>query len=220
MTQDRWAEVEHYFSGELAPEDGVLSTTRAESAAAGLPDIAVSAVDGKLLQLLARLVGARRILEIGTLGGYSTIWMARALPEDGRLITLEAVPEHAEVARANLERAGLNSRVDVRVGRALDVLPELAGEAPFDLTFIDADKVNNPDYVRWALELSRPGSVIVVDNVVRRGTVVDRTSDDPSVHGVRDMVDLLRSEPRLDATALQTVGSKGHDGLAIALVTP
>ncbi|TMZ36948.1 O-methyltransferase, partial [Klebsiella pneumoniae] len=154
----------------------------------------------------------------GTLGGYSTIWLARALPDDGQLVTLEADTTHAEVARSNVERAGLSSRVDIRLGKALDILPTLPTNEPFDLTFIDADKVNNPHYVRWALDLGKPGSVIVVDNVVRGGAVIDADNDDPSVRGVRETVELLRTEPRLDATAIQTVGSKGYDGLIIARV--
>ncbi|EHR60476.1 MULTISPECIES: O-methyltransferase [Saccharomonospora] len=219
MDQDRWTAVDSYFDQHLAPHDDALDATMRACAEAGLPDIAVAANQGKLLQLLARMVGARRILEIGTLGGYSTIWLARALPADGRLVTIEADPAHADVARSNIERAGLADRVEVRVGQALDILPTLDANTPFDLAFIDADKANNANYVRWALELGRPGGVIVVDNVVRRGRVVDADSDDPSVRGTREAIELLRSEPRLDATALQTVGVKGYDGLAVALVT-
>ncbi|KHF42520.1 O-methyltransferase [Saccharomonospora viridis] len=218
MKQDRWTAVDEYFQEQLAPHDDVLDATQQACAQAGLPDIAVAPNQGKLLQLLARMIDARTILEIGTLGGYSTIWLARALPDQGRLITLEADATHADVAKSNIERAGLSDRVDVRVGRALDILPTLRDEGPFDLAFIDADKVNNPHYVRWALELGRPGSVIVVDNVVRGGAVIDTGNDDPSVRGTRETVELLRAEPRLDATALQTVGGKGYDGIIIARV--
>ncbi|MER7115592.1 O-methyltransferase [Saccharomonospora azurea] len=219
MNRDQWSAVDHYFAQQLAPHDDVLDATQRSAAEAGLPDIAVAANQGKLLHLLARLVDARRILEIGTLGGYSTIWLARALPADGRVVTIEADPSHADVARRNIERAGLADRVDIRVGKALDVLPTLDSNPPVDLAFIDADKANNPHYVRWALDLARPGSVIIVDNVVRGGRVTDADSDDPSVRGTREAIELLRDEPRLDATALQTVGVKGYDGLAIALVT-
>jgi predicted O-methyltransferase YrrM len=181
----------------------------------------VSPNQGKLLLVLARAVGARTILEIGTLGGYSTIWLARALPIDGHLITLEADPKHAEVARANIAQAGLASVVELRLGRAVDTLPKLAAErrGPFDLIFIDADKRNNPDYFAWALKLSRRGSLIIADNVVRNGAVVDATSGDPSIQGVRRFNELLAAEPRVSATTIQTVGSKGYDGFAIALVT-
>jgi predicted O-methyltransferase YrrM len=218
MTADRWSEVDHYFTRTLALHDDVLDTVQRSAAEAGLPDIAVTANQGKLLHLLAKLVGARRILEVGTLGGYSTIWLARALPADGRLVTIEADPTAVDVARRNIERAGLAEKVEIREGKALDVLPTLEPDPPVDLAFIDADKVNNPRYVRWALELSRPGSVIVVDNVVRDGRVIEEGSDDASVRGTREAIELLREEPRLDATALQTVGVKGYDGLAIALV--
>ncbi len=217
MTQETWDAVDGYFSGLLVGPDAALDAALEASDAAGLPQIAVSANQGKLLHLLARVRGARRILEIGTLGGYSTIWLARALPADGQLITLEYDPKHAEVARANLARAGLADRVEVRVGAALDTLPDLEG--PFDLTFIDADKPNNPAYFRAALGLSRPGSVIVVDNVVRGGRVADAASTDPSVLGTRALADLLATEPSVDATMVQTVGSKGYDGFAMALVT-
>ncbi len=188
--------------------------------AAGQPAIAVSAPQGKLLHLLARSVGARRILEFGTLGGYSTIWLARALPEDGRLISFESNPAYAEVAKANIERAGLSGVVDVRVGAALDTLPQVEAEGggPFDFVFIDADKRNQAKYLRWALKLSRPGTVIVGDNVVREGAVLDPESDDPSVQGIREFYELIEADPRLDATAIQTVGTKGHDGFALAVV--
>jgi predicted O-methyltransferase YrrM len=222
MSQDTWSAVDSYFVDMLVPGDPALDAALAASAAAGLPAINVAPNQGKLLQLLARLVGARAILEIGTLGGYSTIWLARALPPGGRLITLEYDPNHAEVARANLANAGLSETVEVRVGRAVESLPLLAaeGHGPFDLIFIDADKPSNPDYFAWALKLSRPGSLIIIDNVVRNGAVIDPSSADPNVQGVRRVTELIAAEPRVSATALQTVGSKGYDGLAIALVLP
>jgi predicted O-methyltransferase YrrM len=216
MTEAVWTEVDRYFADHLVEPDPVLDNALAASEAAGLPPIAVAPNQGKLLHLLARLGRARRILEIGTLGGYSTIWLARALPEDGHLITLEYDPRHAEVARANLASAGLTGRVEVRVGAALDLLPDLTG--PFDLFFIDADKVNNAAYVEWALRLSTVGSLIIVDNVVRGGRVVDDSSDDPSVLGTRELFEMLAAEPRLSATAIQTVGGKSYDGFALALV--
>jgi predicted O-methyltransferase YrrM len=182
----------------------------------GLPPIDVTPSQGKFLHLLARIAGARRILELGTLGGYSTIWLARALPQDGELISIEAEPHHAEVARANLERAGVADRVTVITGRGLDVLPTLEG--PFDLVFIDADKAGTADYVEWAVRLGRPGTVVVADNVVRGGRVVDPDTDDPSALGALRGLQMLGAHPRLDATALQTVGAKGHDGFALALV--
>jgi predicted O-methyltransferase YrrM len=220
MSQNQWTAIDDYFNGALAPPDPVLEAALAFSEAAGLPPIAVAANQGKFLMLLAQTLGARRILEIGTLGGYSTIWLARALPADGRLISLELDPRHAEVARANIRRAGLEGVAEVRTGRALDSLPTLAAEniGPFDLVFIDADKPANPDYFDWALQLTRPGSLIVVDNVVRRGAVTDASSRDPNVLGVRRLVDLVANEPRVDAAALQTVGDKGHDGFLIARV--
>jgi predicted O-methyltransferase YrrM len=191
------------------------------STEAGLPAINVAPNQGKLLHLWARMVGARSILEVGTLGGYSTIWLARALPPGGRIVTLEAEPRHVEVAVANLERAGVADRVEVVVGKALDTLPVLAqeGRGPFDLTFIDADKQSNADYFGWAVRLSRPGSVIVVDNVVRGGSVVDAGSDDSAVAGTRRLFEVVAGEPRVAATAVQTVGSKGHDGFLLALVS-
>jgi predicted O-methyltransferase YrrM len=221
MTQERWTAVDRYLTDLLISPDPALEAARRAGAEAGLPPHEVSPTVGKLLHLLARSLEARTILEIGTLGGYSTIWLARALPADGRLITLEAVPEHAAVARANLARAGLASLVEFRLGRALEMLPQLAAErrGPFDLIFIDADKAGNPDYFAWALELSRRGSLIVADNVVRAGTVVDAGAGDPSVQGVRRFLELLAAEPRVSATAIQTVGEKGYDGFAIALVT-
>ncbi len=216
-----WTAVDHYFSDLLAPHDAALDAALKQSAAAGLPEIQVSTTQGKLLNLLARLQGARAILEIGTLGGYSTIWMARALPKDGRLVTLEADPKHAEIARANIARAGLGGLVDVRLGPALETLPKLAKEklGPFDLIFIDADKPSIPEYFAWSLKLSRRGSLIIVDNVVREGAVIDRSSSDTSVQGVRRFNELLAAESRVTATAIQTVGTKGYDGFAIALVT-
>ena len=220
MAQGTWDRVDAYFEDVLRLTDESLAAALAATAAAGMPAIAVSPAQGKLLHLLARTLGARRILEVGTLGGYSAIWLARALPEGGRLVTLEIDPRHAEVARANLERAGLASKAEVRVGPALETLPLLAGEGagPFDLSFIDADKASNADYLGWAIELSRDGSLIVIDNVVRGGTVADGASADANVRGVRRAMERLASDPRLDATALQTVGVKGYDGLAIARV--
>ena len=220
MTQEQWTTVDQYLAGLLVPDDPALEAAQQASAAAGLPAISVSPTQGKLLWLLARMQQARSILEIGTLGGYSTIWLARALPDGGRLVTLEAEPRHADVARENIARAGLDSVVDLRVGQALDTLPRLEaeGRGPFDLTFIDADKPNTPEYFHWALKLSRPGSLIVVDNVVRKGAVADAESDDPSVQGMRRFLEMLAAESRVSATAIQTVGSKGYDGFAIALV--
>ena len=213
---ERWAAVDEYLAERLAPGDAALTETLAASAAAGLPPADVSPLQGRLLELLARLCGARAILEIGTLGGYSTLWLARALPEDGRLVTLEADPHHAGVARENLARAGLTDRVEVVEGPALETLPRLAG--PFDLVFIDADKERSADYLVLALERSRPGTLIVADNVVRGGAVVDAESDDPRVVGSRRLVEAVAAEPRLVATGLQTVGVKGWDGMVLALV--
>lgn len=213
-----WDRVEEYFVDRLLPVDAALDAAMAANAAAELPEIDVSPVQGKFLHILARMTGASRILEIGTLGGYSTIWLARALPADGRLVTLEFVPEHAEIARGNIARAGLAERVEVRVGAALDSLPDLAGEPPFDFVFIDADKANNAAYLDWALRLSRKGGVIVCDNVVRSGRVADAASASADIVGTRRMFDRLAAEPRLTATAMQTVGSKGWDGFAIAIV--
>ena len=217
--QDLWTAVDGYLADTLLEADGALAAALRDSEAAGLPAIQVTALQGRLLNFLARLVGARRILEVGTLGGYSTIWMARALPADGKLISLEIEPKHADVARANVERAGLGGVVDIRLGRAVDLLPGLAGEGPFDLAFIDADKPSNPDYFQWALRFARPGSVIVVDNVVREGTVVEAGSADAAVAGVRRVLELMAAEPRVTSTAIQTVGAKGYDGFSISLVT-
>lgn len=213
---ETWNAVDLFFNDRLIGHDAVLDKVQASCTAAGLPSISVAANQGRLLNLLASLVGARRILEIGTLGGYSAIWMARALPADGRLLSLEIDAKHAEVARANLALAGLADRVEVRLGKAIDLLPAVTG--PFDLVFIDADKPSNPDYFAWAMRLVRPGSVIVVDNVVRGGTVADASSSDPTVLGVRRLVELVAAERRVAATAIQTVGSKGYDGLLIARV--
>ncbi|KPI14440.1 O-methyltransferase family 3 [Actinobacteria bacterium OK074] len=215
-----WDDVDAYFSTLLAPHDEALTAALRDSDAAGLPSINVAPTAGKLLNLLARIQGARSILEIGTLGGYSTIWLGRALPADGRLITLEYSPRHAEVARGNLARAGLDKQVEVRVGPALDSLAQLAEEdaGPFDLVFIDADKANNPHYVEWSLKLARPGSLIVLDNVVRGGRVGDPANRDPDVVGTRAALELFATHPKLDATAIQTVGSKGYDGFALARV--
>ncbi|MBV1935034.1 O-methyltransferase [Streptomyces sp. NPDC060006] len=217
-----WHDVDDYFTGLFTPPDAALDDALRDSDAAGLPPINVAPPQGKLLHLLAAVQGATRILEIGTLGGYSTIWLARALPQDGRLITLEYSGHHAEVARRNLARAGLDKITEVRVGPALDSLAKLAEEqsAPFDLVFIDADKVNNPHYVEWSLKLSRPGGLIILDNVVRGGAVTDATSDDPSVRGTREALELFAGHPRLSATAIQTVGAKGYDGFALARVLP
>jgi len=218
---DRWTAVDRYFSEQLSLSDPALDAAMAANKSAKLPAIDVAPNQGKLLQLLAQLAGARRILEIGTLGGYSTIWLARALPADGRLITLEFSPKHAEVASANIARAGLSDLVEIRIGAALDTLPKLQTEIaePFDLIFIDADKPNNSEYLRWAIKLSRPGTLIVIDNVVRDGAVIDAASTDKDVQGARHLFELLADEPRLSSTAIQTVGVKGYDGFAFALVT-
>ena len=213
---EQWKAVDQYVVDLLLPPDAALQAALDDSAAAGLPAINVSPPQGKLLHLLARACGAKRILEIGTLGGYSTIWLARALPPDGRLVTLEYEPKHAEVARKNLARAGLSNIVELRLGRAIDTLPTLTG--PFDLIFIDADKPSTADYFDWSVKLSRPGSLIIVDNVVRKGGVVDPDSTDANVQGVRKFYDALAKDKRVTATAMQTVGSKGYDGFAIALV--
>lgn len=216
MTQQLWSEVDDYLAGVLVPSDPVLEAALLASDEAGLPQIAVAPNQGKLLNLLARMIGAHSILEFGTLGGYSTIWLARALPPQGRLVTLEFDPKHAEVARANIDSAGLGGLVDIRVGKALDLLPGVEG--PIDLAFIDADKVNTSAYFEAALKLTRPGGVIIVDNVVRGGAVADAASEDPSVQGIRQLHEVIAAEPRVDATAFQTVGKKGYDGLTIALV--
>lgn len=215
-----WAEVDEYLAQTLLPEDETLELVLDENQAAGLPAIDVSPLQGRLLSLLVRISGARRVLEIGTLGGYSTIHLARALPEGGRVVTLEREPRHAEVARRNLDRAGFGAVVDVRVGAALDTLPELVeqGAGPFDLVFIDADKPNNPHYLEWALKLTRPGSLVVGDNVVRGGRVAREEDADPVVTGTREFLTALGEDPRLEVTALQTVGAKGWDGFTLAVV--
>ena len=218
--QDVWTAVDSYFGDLLIARDEKLDTALAANQKAGLPAIDVSRLQGKFLELLVRISGARRILEIGTLGGYSTIWLARGLPEGGRIVTLEFDPHHAEVACANLEHAGVLDRVDLRVGRAIDTLPKLenTADSPFDLIFIDADKESYPEYLDWTLRLSRVGTVIVADNVVRDGRVVEADCDDERVQGVRRFTERLAAEPRLNATVLQNVGTKGYDGLALAVV--
>src|SRR6266550_2566220 len=217
----KWTEVDHYITDVLGLTDEALETALKESDAAGLPSIAVSVPQGKLLNQLAQLVRARRILEVGTLGGYSTIWMARGLRSDGQLITIEIDRKHAEVARQNIAHAGFGDRVDIRVGPAIEELPKIAAEnrGAFDLVFIDADKPSIPDYFAWALKMSRPGSVIVIDNVVREGAVTDAASEDASVQGVRKLNEMLAAEPRVSATVIQTVGTKGYDGFAVILVS-
>lgn len=215
MSAADWTAVDDYLVGALQPGDPALEQALADSNAAGLPQIAVAPNQGKMLMLLAQSIGARRILEIGTLGGYSTIWLARALPADGRLVSLEYEARHAEVARRNIARAGLADRVEVRVGRGVDLLPGVEG--PIDFAFIDADKASNPDYFQGALRLSRPGSLIVVDNVVRQGAVLDPKGD-ANVQGIRRMFELIAAEPRVEATAVQTVGSKGWDGFCLIRV--
>ncbi|HEU5014489.1 MAG TPA: O-methyltransferase [Roseiflexaceae bacterium] len=220
MNQATWSAVDVYFTERLVPSDAALDAALRDSEAAGLPQHNVAPNQGKLLQILASMQGARTILEIGTLGGYSTIWLARALPAGGRVVTLEANPTHAAVAQKNIARAGLAHVVDIRVGNAIETLPQLAQEglAPFDFIFIDADKPSNPEYLAWALKLSRPGTVIVGDNVVRNGAVIDSASTDGNVVGVRRFFELIAANQQLTATAIQTVGSKGYDGFAIAIV--
>ncbi len=221
MTYERrWNEVDSYFAKTLIGSDPALDEALAANARAGLPPIDVSAPQGKLIHLLVRMMGARKALKIGALGGYSTIWLARALPDDGRLITLELSPKNADVARRNLARAGLADKVEIRTGAALETLPKLEAEGlgPFDFVFIDADKTNNAAYLEWALRLSRPGAAIMVDNVVREGEVIDASSRSTDVVGVRGMFDLMARETRLSATAIQTVGAKGWDGFALAIV--
>jgi predicted O-methyltransferase YrrM len=218
--QETWAAVDEYVSGLLAPHDEALGEALCSAEEAGLPAIQVSPPQGKLLYLLARSIGAARVLEFGTLGGYSAIWLGRALPAAGQLITLEADPQHAEVARASIERAGLAERVDLRVGPALETLPRLEEEAagPFDLVFIDADKANTPAYFSWSLERTRPGGLIVADNVVRDGALIDESDLDPAISGQRRLHELLAAEPRVEATTIQMVGAKGYDGFSVALV--
>jgi predicted O-methyltransferase YrrM len=222
MSQEIWTAVDRYIADTLIPVDPILEAALAANATAGLPSIDVTANQGKLLHLLARIQGAKRILEIGTLGGYSTIWLGRALPPGGQLITLEFEPKHAAVAQGNIARASLSGVVEIRLGAAADSLAQLhaAGADPFDLIFIDADKPNNAIYLEWALKLSRPGTLIICDNVIRDGEIADRNSKDPNVQGTRAMFEMLAAEPRLEATAVQTVGSKGYDGFALAVVMP
>jgi predicted O-methyltransferase YrrM len=220
MTKKTWSAVDSYITGSLLPADPVLEAALTANGEHGLPAIDVSPAQGKLLHLLARMSGAKAILEIGTLGGYSTIWLARALPAGGKVVTLELDPHHAEVARNNLDRAGLSSVADLRVGPALDSLSALhaEGAGPFDFIFIDADKPNNPNYLSWAMRMSRPGTVIICDNVIRDGAVLNEDGTDESVEGARAAFAFIGSEHRLDGTAIQTVGAKGYDGFAIAIV--
>jgi caffeoyl-CoA O-methyltransferase len=220
MSQEQWTAVDAYITELFVPPDTALDAAIQATSDAGMPPINVAPNQGKLLHILALASGARSILEIGTLAGYSTIWLGRALPAGGKLITLEADPKHATVARGNIARARLAEKVEVRVGKALDTLPQLAseGHGPFDLVFIDADKANTTEYFAWALKLTRRGSLIIADNVVRNGAVIDAGSADASIQGVRRFNAALAAEPRVSATAFQTVGSKGYDGLAIAVV--
>jgi predicted O-methyltransferase YrrM len=221
MTQQLWTSVDDYITQLFVQSDPIMQETLAASETAGLPSISVAPNEGKLLMLLAQLCGARNILEIGTLGGYSTIWLARGMVSGGSLITLEANPKHAEVARLNIARAGFTDRAEVRVGPARDTLSQLAseGRSPFDLIFIDADKESYPEYLAWALKLARPGALIIADNVIRDGKILDPKDADPRVQGARRFNQLLAEEPRVKATVIQTVGGKGHDGMAIAIVT-
>jgi predicted O-methyltransferase YrrM len=220
MTQQLWTSVDDYITDLFVPFDPIMKESLASSEAAGLPSISVAPNEGKLLMLLAQICGARRILELGTLGGYSTIWLARGMAPGGSLITLEASEKHAEIARSNVARAGLAEGVEIRVGPALDTLPQLAaeGRGPFDLIFIDADKENYSGYFAWALKLVRPGSVIIADNVIRDGEILNPASTDSRVQGIRRFNQLLANESRVRATVIQTVGKKGHDGMAIAIV--
>jgi predicted O-methyltransferase YrrM len=219
MSETDFGAIDEYIAELLVEDDPALKAALTASEAAGLPQINVAPNQGKLLMLLAQAIGARKILEIGTLGGYGTIWLARALPPGGHLVTLEANPSYAKVAYANIARAGLSSVVEIRVGRAIDTLPTLGEKAPFDLIFIDADKPSTPNYFQWAVRHARRGSLIVVDNVVREGAILEESSDDPNVVGMRRFFELASTDPRVSGTAIQTVGSKGHDGLAILLVT-
>lgn len=215
---DNWTKTDQYIEQQLIGDDPILTEVLSKNHAAGLPPHDVAANQGKFLQIIAMMVGAKRILEIGTLGGYSTIWLARALPSDGKVISLEYDPAHAAIAQENIQSAGFSRQVDIRCGAAKDILPELTEEAPFDLIFIDADKPNNPVYLQWAFKLSRCGTVIIGDNVVRDGEVCDPESTDARVQGVRRFFDMMGNDTRLTATALQTVGSKGWDGFSIAIV--
>lgn len=220
MDEPLWGRMDDYIANKLVKPDAALDAALAANSAAGLPAIDVSAAQGKFLRLMVRITGARRILELGTLGGYSTIWMARALPADGRLVTLEYEPRHADVARRNIDAAGIGHKVTIHVGAAVDTLPVIARESsePFDFIFIDADKPNNPVYLDWAVKLARPGTVIILDNVIRDGKVLDPANPDPRIVGTRAAYDLIARHPRLSATALQTVGSKGWDGFAMMVV--
>jgi len=218
MPDSLWTDVDRYIDERLAPADPILTAALDAASAAGLPAISVSPSQGKLLAILARSIKASRVLEIGTLAGYSTIWLARGLPPGGRVVTLEYDSKHADVARSNFARAGLSDVIDVRVGAALDTLPPLAKQPPFDFVFIDADKVNTPQYFEWALRLTHVGSLIIVDNVVRDGRLVDETIEDDNVRGMQRFMDMLANESRVFATAVQTVGAKGYDGFAVALV--
>jgi predicted O-methyltransferase YrrM len=218
---ETWSKVDRYVTNLLVSHDPIFDAVLTANEKAGLPPHDVTPSQGKLSQLLLQFQGARTVLEIGTLGGYSTIWMARGLPEDGKVVTLESNPKHAEVARMNIERAGLSHKVEIRIGNALDTLQALDNEGceAFDFIFIDADKPSNPAYLKWALKHSRRGSLIIGDNVIRDGAVADEANEDPSVQGVQSFLKLLAAEPRISATAIQTVGSKGYDGFALALVT-
>ncbi|MDE0545788.1 O-methyltransferase [Microbacterium sp. C7(2022)] len=217
-TPDLWQRVDHYLTRTLVGEDAALSAAVDDQNAAGLPAIEVAPVNGKFLNLLTRISGARRVLEIGTLGAYSTIWMARGLPENGRIVTIEAEPDNARVAQRNLERAHVAHMVEIRVGRAAEVLPELTSEEPFDLVFIDADKESNTIYLDWAARLGRPGTVVVVDNIGRAGEIADPASTNSQVIGTQRGLEMLARDPRFDATALQTLDRKGYDGVALAVV--
>lgn len=217
-TRESWLAVDRHLADALVHQDDALRRAVASEVEEGMPEIEVAPVNGKLLHLLARMSGARRVLEIGTLGAYSTIWLARAVPAGGRVVTIEAEPDIAAVARRNLDRAGVGERVEIKVGRGADVLPTMTGEEPFDLVFIDADKESNTLYLDWAARLGRPGTVVVVDNVVRSGRIADPRDEDPQIIGVRDGLRMLGSDPRFDATALQTLDAKGWDGVALAIV--
>jgi predicted O-methyltransferase YrrM len=218
MSQDLWTAIDQYVADSIVGEDAALRAAAQTTLDAGLPNISVTPAQGKLLHILARLQPASRVLEIGTLAGYSTIWLARAVGPGGRVITLESDARHADVARGNIARAGLDAVVDVRVGKALETLPDVVPEAPFDLIFIDADKPSVPEYFQWGLRLSKPGSLIVVDNVVREGALIDGATTDASAIGVRRLHEMLATESRVSATTIQTVGAKGHDGFTLALV--
>ena len=220
MAEDVWAAVDRYYTDAIVQPSHALEAALKDSAEAGLPPISVSPLQGKLLHIFAKILGAKRVLEVGTLGGYSTIWLASALPRDGKLVSLELERKHAEVARKNIERAGLGKLVEIRLGKAIETMPALFSddEGPFDLIFLDADKKGNPDYFRWAVKLSRKGSLIIIDNVVRDGAVIDEKSKDENVKGVRMLNKVIAAEKRVAATAIQTVGSKGYDGFTVALV--